>query len=75
MAYDGVSSFGYWLAHEKAWSAFWSAADVRLHGAAELTQALRFNSYQLRIATDHELGQLDFDHLALLLARRQHEQT
>lgn len=40
--------------HRGAWADFWRDADVVLGEQADLTEALRFNSYHLRIAADHD---------------------
>ena len=37
-------------AHTEKWAAFWARADIRVPDRAAVEQALRFNSYHLRIA-------------------------
>ena len=39
---------------EESWSEIWARADIRVTGAPAVEQALRFNSYHLRIAADHD---------------------
>lgn len=47
------AQFGTLLAeHEAAWAGFWRCADVTVAGSPATEQALRFNAYHLRIATD-----------------------
>jgi len=41
-------------AHEACWAEIWKRADVHVGGSVATTQALRFNAYHLRIATDHD---------------------
>ncbi len=39
---------------EACWSELWQSSDVRLGGSPAVEQALRFNTYHLRIAADHD---------------------
>jgi len=40
---------GLWKNHAEAWQAYWEKADICFLGAPDVTQAQRFNLYQLRL--------------------------
>lgn len=41
-------------AHSARWHAYWQASDIAIEGSPATEQALRFNSYHLRAAADHD---------------------